>query len=57
MKDLVQRHYENVLQTVYNLMHTELVVPSAEVDETEICCEMVELYDRFFSSSEVEFAL
>jgi hypothetical protein len=56
MKDMVQRQYDNVLQTVYNLMHTELLVPATEVDEMEICCELVELYERFFAPQmEVEF--
>jgi hypothetical protein len=55
MMDMVQRQYDSVLQSVYNLVHADWFMPATEVDEMEICCELVELYDKIYAPLETDF--
>ena len=44
----VQMQYDIALQQVHNLMQSELLVPAHEIDEREIVCELVELYEKLY---------
>jgi hypothetical protein len=43
----VQEQYDIALQQVHNLMYTELQ-SYGELDERELICELVELYEKIY---------
>ena len=45
MKDIAKLQYESTLQNIWAVMQAELM-PSNQIDEMEIVCEMFALYDK-----------
>ena len=43
----VQEQYDFAMQQVHNLMHQEFVA-TGDIDEREIVCELVELYEKMY---------
>ena len=57
MKDLIQTQYESDYHRIYTLLQPEFKAMPKHVDEDELVCELVELYEKiYYPMNEAEAA-
>ncbi len=48
LKDVIQIQYESDCQRIYHLLQPDFTAFPKNVDEDEIVCELVELYEKIY---------
>ncbi|MDZ7878872.1 MAG: hypothetical protein U5L45_14420 [Saprospiraceae bacterium] len=48
IKDMIQTQYESDCQRIYHLLQTDFTSLPKNIDQDEIVCELVELYENIY---------